>query len=323
MALFRSLGSDDVREILALYGLTYVGHTAIAVGTVNTNVKVETGEGTRFLRINEGKSVEDVAREAAIVEHVAARGVSTPAPFRTKEGGAFGTWQGQIVSLFPWRGGRTLPRSEVQPVHARAAGEALARLHLAGESFPDHRPGRYEPDEIDRRLARIQTVAGSDPALAAAVEALGPELDSLATARVTGLPQGLIHGDLFLDNVLYEQDRLAALLDFEQASWGRLAYDLAVTLLAFAFGREDFRPEMVEALLAGYVALRPVTPAERDGFGAELRFVACRFAVTRITDVYLKRAAGAAPGKDFRRYLLRLDRVKEHLAAGDRLLALP
>lgn len=323
MALFRSLGADDVRGILALYGLTYVGHSAIAVGTVNTNVKVETGEGTRFLRINEGKSVEDVAREAAIVEHVAARGVSTPAPFRTKEGASFGAWQGQLVSLFPWRGGRTLPRSEVQPVHARAAGEALARLHLAGESFPDHRPGRYEPDEIDRRLGRIEALASSEPALAEAVAVLGPELRALAAARVPDLPEGLIHGDLFLDNVLFEGDRLAALLDFEQASWGRLAYDLAVTLLAFAFGREDFRPEMVEALLAGYVALRPVTPAERDGFGSELRFVACRFAVTRITDVYLKRAAGAAPGKDFRRYLLRLERVKQHLGAADGLLALP
>jgi homoserine kinase type II len=306
-----------------MYGLTYVGHTPIAVGTVNTNVKVETGEGTRFLRINEGKSVEDVAREAAIVEHVAGRGVPTPPPFRTKGGASFGTWQGQLVSLFPWRGGRTLPRSEVQPVHARAAGEALARLHLAGESFADHRPGRYEPDEIERRLSRIEASASFDPALAAAVAVLRPELDSLATARAPGLAEGLIHGDLFLDNVLYEGDRLAALLDFEQASWGRLAYDVAVTLLAFAFGREDFRPEMVAALLAGYVALRPVTSAERAGFGGELRFVACRFAVTRITDVYLKRAAGAAPGKDFRRYLLRLDRVKEHLAAGDGLLALP
>jgi homoserine kinase type II len=323
VALFRSLSSDDIREILALYGLTYVGHTPIAVGTVNTNVKVETGEGTRFLRINEGKAAEDVSREAAIVEHVASRGVPTPPPFRTLAGASFGAWGGQLVSLFPWRGGRTLPRSQVQPAHARAAGEALARLHLVGESYPDHRPGRYEPQEIDRRLARIETLAGSDATLAAAVSVLGPELGALAAARAPGLPEGLIHGDLFLDNVLYEGDRLAGLLDFEQASWGRLAYDLAVTLLAFAFGREDFRRDMVEALVAGYVALRPVTRAERDGFGAELRFVACRFAVTRITDVYLKRAAGAAPGKDFQRYLLRLERVKQHLAADDGLLALP
>jgi Ser/Thr protein kinase RdoA (MazF antagonist) len=141
--------------------------------------------------------------------------------------------------------------------------------------------------------------------------------------RRTDLPVGLIHGDLFIDNVLFEGDALVALLDFEQASWGRLAYDLAVTLLAFAFGREDLRLEVTGPLMAGYATLRPLTAVERDGFGAELRFAACRFAVTRITDVYLKRTAGGAPGKDFRRYLHRLARVKQHLAANDGLLALP
>jgi homoserine kinase type II len=322
VAQFRSLDAADVREILAMFGLTYVAHQPIAVGTVNTNMKVETAEGPRFLRINEGKAVDDVAREAAIVGYVAARGVPTPAPIPTGEGDPFATWRGQLVSLFPWRAGRTLARPEVTPAHAGAAGAALARLHLAGEAFADHRPGRYEPDEIERRLARVQEAASSDAALAGAVALLGPELALLKTERRADLPLGLIHGDLFVDNVLYEGETLVALLDFEQASWGRLAYDLAVTLLAFAFGRDDFQPELVRALLSGYAALRPVTTREREGFGAELRFVACRFAVTRITDVYLRRAAGGAPGKDFRRYLQRLARVKQHLATNDGLLAL-
>src|SRR4029078_1518677 len=115
--------------------------------------------------------------------------------------------------------------------------------------------------------------------------------------------------------------------DFEQASWGRLAYDLAVTTLAFGYGRDDFRSEIARALIDAYVgaraaAARPVTDAERAAFGAELCFVACRFAVTRITDVHLKRDAGAAPGKNYQRYLDRLASVMEHLAAGDGLFDL-
>ena len=122
---------------------------------------------------------------------------------------------------------------------------------------------------------------------------------------------GLIHGDLFVDNVLFAAARRsAALLDFEQASWGRLAYDLAVTVLAFGFGRDDFRPDITRALLDAYVASRPPSAEERAGFGAELRFAACRFAVTRITDVHLKQGAGAAPGKRFQRYLARLASVQ-------------
>lgn len=325
MAQFRSLTASDVREILNDFGFApdgYQGHAPIAAGTVNTNVRVETSAGPRFLRINEGKTPDDVAREAAIVAFVAARGVPTPPPAQTAAGAPFSIWRGEFVSLFPWSPGRTLTRADMTPDYARQAGGALAKLHRAGASFPDHRPGRYEPDEIDRRLAHIETLAGTDGDLTAAVAILQPELAALAGERRLDVPLGLIHGDLFIDNVLYDGPALASLLDFEQASWGRLAYDVAVTLLAFAFGRDDFRPEVVRALLAGYAAERPPTAGEREAFGAELRFAACRFAVTRITDVYLKRTAGAAPGKDFGRYLLRLRRVREHLAAADGLLAL-
>lgn len=324
MALFRTLTPGDLTAILNAFGTGgYRGHTPIAVGTINTNVRVETADGVRFLRINEGKSQEDVEREAAIVQHVAARGVPTPTPLLTPAGKPFAAWQGQLVSLFPWLPGRTLHRSVLAADHARQAGRALAQLHLAGSDYPDHRPGRYEPDEIDRRLVRVAAAAAGDPALAAAVATLEPELRRLHAERRADLPPGLIHGDLFIDNVLYDGEALVALLDFEQASWGRLAYDLAVTTLAFGFGSDDFRPDVVAALLAGYTSLRQPTAEEQAGFAAELRFAACRFAVTRITDVYLKRTAGAAPGKDFRRYLARLEKVRERAdRPDDPLLAL-
>jgi homoserine kinase type II len=140
---------------------------------------------------------------------------------------------------------------------------------------------------------------------------------------VAQLPVGLIHGDLFIDNVLYDDGRLVAVLDFEQASWGRLAYDLAVSLLAFGFGADDFRPDLTRAFIEGYCDNRPPSADERAGFLDELRFAACRFAVTRITDVYLRRDAGAPPGKDFRRYLQRLRAVDRHAATGSDLLRLP
>ena len=335
MGSFRALSAADVQQILHAFGApAYRSHRPIPVGTINTNLRVETEDGPRFVRINEGKSEEDVAREAAIVSHAATRGVPTPAPAMATDGLPYARWSGALVSLFPWLPGRTLTRAEVAPAHAAEVGAALARLHLASHGFGDRRAGRYEPDEIDRRLGFVASVSAGRPELAAAVAILGPELQALRTERHADVPTGIIHGDLFIDNVLYEtapgagaapsssSEQLVALLDFEQASWGRLVYDLAVTLLAFAFGREDFRPEIARALVEGYARVRPPTPAERDAFGAELRFASCRFAVTRMTDVHLKRGEGAPPGKDFARYLARLERVRHHLAAGDRWLDL-
>jgi homoserine kinase type II len=322
MAQFRTLSAADLEEILAAFGLPPArAHQPIAVGTVNTNVRVETDDGPLFLRVNEGKSEDDVRREAAIVAHAAARGVPTPPPRTTPQGEPFARWRGELVSLFPWVAGRTLARAEVTPAHAAAVGAALGRLHRASEGFADHRPSRYEPDEIARRLTGIAALGRAD--LAEAVATLTPELAALPHERVPGLPMGLIHGDLFIDNVLYDdRGALTALLDFEQASWGRLAYDLAVTTLAFGYGRDDFRPEIVRALIDAYAVLRPPSLEEAAGFGAELRFAACRFAATRITDVHLKREAGAAPGKRFDRYLARLASVRAHLAKADRLFAL-
>jgi homoserine kinase type II len=323
MAQFRTLSAADVREILDEFGVAgYVGHRPIAVGTINTNVRVETTKGLLFLRVNEGKSAEEVEREAHIVTYAYLHGVSTPVPLRTADGDTpYLTWRGEHVSLFPWVEGRTLARAEVTPAHAAAVGAGLAGLHLAMDGFPQRPIGRYEPPEIASRLARIASLERSE--LAAAVAVLQPELTALGPERTRDVPMGIIHGDLFIDNVMYDEGgALTALIDFEQASWGRLAYDLAVTTLAFGYGRDDFRPEIVRALIATYVAARPVTDAERASFGAELRFVACRFAITRITDVHLKRDAGAAPGKNYQRYLDRLASVKAHLAAADGLFDL-
>jgi len=322
MALFRTVSDADVREMLAAFGVGgYRAHHPIAVGTINTNLRVETDAEQLFLRINEGKSEDDVWREAAIVAHAAAQGVPTPVPRAASDGLAFARWRGEFLSLFPWVAGRTLARAKLTPAHAAAVGDALAKLHLASAGFPDHSPGRYEPPEIEARLARIAALGRPD--LAAAVQVLEPELAALREERIADIPVGIIHGDLFVDNVMFDDSGvLAALIDFEQASWGRFAYDVAVTTLAFGYGRDDFRPEIVRALIDAYVAARPVTDAERAAFGAELRFVACRFAVTRITDVHLKREAGAAPGKNFQRYLDRLASVKRHLAATDGLFDL-
>jgi homoserine kinase type II len=343
MAEWRRLEADDVRAILTSFGHDdYRTHVAIRAGTINTNIRVDTATRPLFLRVNEGKSLDDVKREAAIIAHLGRR-VPTPKPRLASDGQPFVLWRDQIVSLFEWVNGDILSRDELEPVHAADVGNALANLHVAGADFGDRRPGRYEPAEIDSRLVQIAALRRVD--LSQAVTVLVPELALLQTERAPELPMGLIHGDLFVDNVLFENPaldvidgidakaeqraslddsttmRLRALLDFEQASWGRLAYDLAVTVLAFGFGRDDFRPELVRALLDAYAAVRPPNDAERAAFPAELRFAACRFAITRITDVHLKQGTGAAPGKRYQRYLDRLARIHDHLA-NDSLLSL-
>jgi homoserine kinase type II len=213
--------------------------------------------------------------------------------------------QGKPAMLFPWCEGEHLPSRGVDARHAGALGRALAELHLAGRDLADRRAGIYTATEIARRFAGF--AGSSDPALAQAVSILGAEIARLPAERTADLPGGLIHQDLFRDNVLFDPSgRVTALLDFEQAVWGGFAYDLAVCLLAWCFEGTGFDWPLAAALVAGYETVRTLEPRERRALPIEARAAAVRFTVTRITDVYLG-PPGAPPGKDFRSYLARLE----------------
>jgi homoserine kinase type II len=155
--------------------------------------------------------------------------------------------------------------------------------------------------------------------VAAAVDELTGRLERIrAAAPRTPGPQTLIHGDLFRDNVLWQAGEISALLDFESASRGSAAFDLAVTMLAWCFG-DDLDPELVSALAAGYASVRPLSTEERDRFFHESVIAALRFSITRITDFEL-RPKGSGVYKDFRRFLAR-QRTLERLGP-EGLLAL-
>ena len=184
-------------------------------------------------------------------------------------------------SAWPLRGCTRSARSSASPTTERAASR---------------------PSDLRLRLPRI--AAAADPALAAQAAPLAVRLDAAEALRDPALPRGLVHGDLFRDNVLWSPDgAIAALLDFESASDGVHAYDLAVTVLAWTFG-DRFDDALATAMVGGYESVRPLTVAEREGFLAEAILAALRFTVTRITDYAMPRGAAdeSRVHKDWQRF---------------------
>jgi homoserine kinase type II len=206
-------------------------------------------------------------------------------------------------------------------VDGRRVGAALGELHLAGRDLPAAK-GRFEPRDLERRLDRI--AAAPFPEIARESAPLREKLGSWAARRDPTLPLGLVHGDLFRDNVLWasrdEGAEICALLDFESASLGVLAYDLMVAVLAWSF-RDALDLSVARAILAGYHAVRPLEPAERRGLLAEGCLAAIRFTITRLTDAELRAAELGVPprsDKDWRRFAKRLVALEE---LGERGLA--
>jgi homoserine kinase type II len=310
LAIRTPLTLDEVRVFL----LDYVDSPPLALvgverGTVNSSYEVRLPSDKLFVRLYEEQDFEGARAEAERLAYLARQGVATPAPLARRDAGTrfIGSLAGKPAAVFPWCDGDMRCLRAVTPDDGRRVGEALARLHQAGTSAP-RSLGRFEPADLRVRLERI--ARASEPLLASQAAPLEAKLSTWEARRDPALPRGLIHGDLFRDNVLWQEDgRISALLDFESASDGPLAYDLMVTILAWCF-KDTLDVAIARAIAAGYASVRPLTTSERRGLLAEGAIAAIRFTVTRLTDDALRALETGRPpraDKDYRRFLLRLD----------------
>ena len=307
MGVFTALGATELGELAAVFELGAVQrYEPIAAGTINTNFALYTARGRYFVRLNEGKAEADVAWEARLVTALAAAGVVTPPPLVAKDGRPYAECLRKWASAFPWRDGHHVHADQITPAIAETFGAALGDLHRAGLELPRgwRRGSIYDHDHLMSRFDRCARV--DDRAINYALAILREEL-AIAKAGFAlrkAATHGIIHGDLFRDNVLWVDDRISAILDFEQASGGSLVYDLAVCINDWCWTIYP-RLDLAAALVAGYQRVRPLTPADRTALPIEIRAAAARFTLTRITDVYLARVDN--PEKDFRAFLARCE----------------
>jgi homoserine kinase type II len=290
------VGRFDLGELRAARG--------IEAGTVNTSYALEIAHDRYFLRIYEEQGRDGALREAALLTHLAAQGIPTPCPVPARDGSRIGALAGKPAALFPWVDGEILCQKRVTEAHGRDVGAALARVHGAGPppgSTPDE--GRFTPSFLVTRCDRV--AASTDAAAARQAAPLRDAVLAVAErrARRPGLPSGLVHGDLFRDNVLWDARKIVALLDFESAHHGPFAYDLAVTILSWSYGDELSFP-IARAIVAGYRSVRELAHDERDALYDETILASLRFTITRITDDAIR------VGKRWQRFVARREAVE-------------
>jgi homoserine kinase type II len=328
VGVFTRLDPRDARAIALAYGLGEVVEArGIPAGSVNSNYALACDQGRFFLRIYEEQDAAGGAAEARMLEALASKGVRTPAPLRVQESAATRdgapTVAGKPVAVFPWRAGGMRCQASVGEDDARRLGAELARVHVAGEGVPVG-AGRFRVEDLKQRVEVIR--GATDPALAAQAPVLEAKLAEWTARRARAVAEGLIHGDLFRDNVLWEHESggdIAALLDFESASRGRFVFDLMVTVLAWSFGAAlDAR--IARGICDGYRGVRELGEDERAALLAEGCIAALRFTITRITDYAMKGGIGPRVLKDWRRFAMRLATFESLGDAGlRRALGLP
>lgn len=299
MAVYTSLTNESIAEFLtthyAVGSLEFA--VGIAQGVENTNYLIATrnaaGNEEKFILTLYEKRVNpaDLPFFIGLMQHVAARGVACPRPISRNDGALFGAYGDKQSALISFLHGKS--RSVIRNPHAASVGQALASLHNATADFSGTRANALS-------LAGWQKLYEK---LAGKLDAIQPGLEDLVRselefaaqhfAAAISLPQGVIHADLFPDNVFFEGDDVSGMIDFYFACNDVLAYDVAITLNAWCFEpRHEFNATKAKLLLAAYQKLRPFTPAEISHFQTLLRGAALRFLLTRAHD-WIYRDEGA------------------------------
>jgi homoserine kinase type II len=283
MAVYTDVSAEDLSQFLSGYDLgELLSYKGIAEGVENSNFLVHTGKGHYILTLYEKRvAAGDVPFFLALMEHLHARGITCPQPVKDRNGDTLGKLCGRPAAIVTFLDGMWMRRPDAR--HCGAVGEALARMHLAGANFSRRR--RNALSVAGWRLLYNQAAERADEVQHGLRSAVDKELAQLEKAWPRDLPQGVIHADLFPDNVFFLGGKLSGLIDFYFACTDTLAYDVAICLNAWCFEPDhSYNVTKGRNLLTCYTATRPLSDAELDALPLLARGAAMRFLLTRLVD---------------------------------------
>ncbi len=283
MAVYTEVTDVALGAFLAGYDLGRVtSFKGIAEGVENSNFLLGAEAGQFILTLYEKRvHEEDLPFFIGLMEHLAERGVTCPQPVRARNGEALGRLAGRAAAIVTFLDGLWIRRPQAR--HCGQVGEALARMHLAGADFALRRPNALSIGGWPALFAAARERADEvSPGLAKETAA---ELAALQAIWPTHLPSGVIHADLFPDNVFFLGDRLSGLIDFYFACNDAFAYDLSVCLNAWCFEADGaFNVSKGMAMIDGYQRQRPLNAEEVAALPVLARGSALRFMLTRLVD---------------------------------------
>ncbi|WP_440409684.1 homoserine kinase [Neorhizobium petrolearium] len=305
MAVYTDITEDDLKHFLTEYDVgELTSYKGIAEGVENSNFLLHTTRGPLILTLYERRVEKaDLPFFLGLMQHLYARGLSCPLPLPRHDGQLLGELSGRPAALISFLEGMWLRKPEAK--HCREVGKALAQMHLAGEGFPLTRPNALSLEGWKALWAKFADRA--DEVEKGLQDEIASELDFLAGNWPKDLPAGVIHADLFQDNVFFLGDELSGLIDFYFACNDLLAYDVSICLNAWCFEKDGaYNLTKGMAMLEGYQSVRPLSPEEIAALPVLSRGSALRFFLTRLYDWLTTPPGALVVKKDPLEYLRKL-----------------
>ena len=284
MAVYTDVAADELAEFLGHYDIgELLSYKGIAEGVENSNFLLHTTSGSFILTLYEKRVAKgDLPFFLGLMTHLAAHGINCPQPLQTQNGEALGVLAGRPAAIINFLEG-IWPRKPAA-VHCAGVGQALAKMHLAGRDFTMSRANALSVSGW--RPLFEQAASRADDVQHGLRAFIGAELEYLeGDVWPKDLPQGVIHADLFPDNVFFLEQKLSGIIDFTFACNDAFAYDVAICLNAWCFENDGaLNVTKARAFLHAYGRERELTEAEQNALPLLARGAALRFLLTRLVD---------------------------------------
>jgi homoserine kinase type II len=283
MAVYTEVTAEELYALLECYQIgSLTAFKGIAEGVENSNFFLGTDSGQFILTLYERRvSAADLPFFLGLMEHLALNGVNCPIPVRDRNGQVLQTLADHPAAIVTFLPGYTLRKP--QPNHCFELGSSLAALHEGGIAFPLKRENALSVAGWARLFAAVDGLGDKlVPEMSSNIAHL---LRTLSEEWPSQLPRGVIHADLFPDNVFFLKDKVSGVIDFYFACNDLLAYDLAICLNAWCFELDhSFNVTKAQALLKGYSSVRRMEQREIAALPLLARGAALRFLLTRLYD---------------------------------------
>lgn len=255
---------ESAARFFDLGTVTILGSTALGNGNESYFIRAENGREyvPRFLR---DQTLDGLRNERVIQQQLTAAGILTPTMISDAEGAYVYKDQDVLVTISEKLDG-THPKDK-NPEIARSSGVLLAKFHQAVLTLDHESQGWLNKD---RALSDSKKLSETSPLTTVIRQTLHDNLEIFDV----GLPSGIIHGDVYVDNLLFDGNTATTILDFGESERNLFLVDVVRTICS-SVGIKDGRidPELMKSLIEGYESIRPLTNQEKEYIPMTIRYV--------------------------------------------------